>query len=51
MEKAILNTVDKRLTFTFLNKEYVVDVKGMDSDHWDADGEFMGNVMDKKHCL
>ena len=26
MSKAILNTVDKRLTFTFLNKEYVVDV-------------------------
>lgn len=36
MSKAILNTVDKRLTFTFLNKEYVVDVKGMDSDHWDT---------------
>ena len=36
MEKAILNTVDKRLTFTFLEKEYVVDVTGMDSDHWDT---------------
>ena len=36
MEKAILNTRDKRLTFTFLNKEYVVDVTGMDSDHWDT---------------
>jgi hypothetical protein len=36
MEKAILNTVDKRLTFTFLGKEYVVDVTGMDSDHWDT---------------
>jgi hypothetical protein len=36
MEKAILNTVDKRLTFTFLEKEYVVDVTGMESDHWDT---------------
>ena len=36
MEKAILNTIDKRLTFTFLNKEYVVDVSGMDYDHWDT---------------
>ena len=36
MEKAILNTVDKRLTFRFRDKEYVVDVKGMDSDHWDT---------------
>jgi hypothetical protein len=36
MKKAILNTVDKRLTFTFLNKEYVVDVTGMESDHWDT---------------
>jgi hypothetical protein len=36
MEKAILNTRDKRLTFTFLNKEYVIDVTGMDSDHWDT---------------
>jgi hypothetical protein len=36
MEKAILNTIDKRLTITFLNKEYVVDVTGMDSDHWDT---------------
>lgn len=36
MEKAILNTVDKRLTFTFLEKEYVIDVTGMESDHWDT---------------
>jgi hypothetical protein len=36
MEKAILNTVDKRLTFTFLGKEYVIDVTGMESDHWDT---------------
>ena len=36
MSKAILNTVDKRLTFRFRDKEYVVDVKGMDSDHWDT---------------
>jgi len=36
MEKAILNTRDKRLTFTFLDKEYVVDVTGMESDHWDT---------------
>jgi len=36
MEKAILNTVDKRLTFTFLGKEFVVDVTGMDFDHWDT---------------
>lgn len=36
MEKAILNTVDKRLTFTFLEKEYVVDVTGMEYDHWDT---------------
>lgn len=36
MSKAILNTVDKRLTFTFLNKEYVVDVTGMECDHWDT---------------
>jgi hypothetical protein len=36
MKKAILNTVDKRLTFTFLGKEYVVDVTGMDFDHWDT---------------
>jgi hypothetical protein len=35
MKKAILNTVDKRLTFIFRDKEFVVDVKGMDSDHWD----------------
>jgi hypothetical protein len=36
MEKAILNTRDKRLTFTFLGKEYVIDVTGMDYDHWDT---------------
>jgi hypothetical protein len=36
MKKAILNTVDKRLTFIFRDKEFVVDVKGMDSDHWDT---------------
>jgi hypothetical protein len=36
MEKAILNTVDKRLTFTFLGKEFVVDVTGVDFDHWDT---------------
>jgi hypothetical protein len=36
MKKAILNTVDKRLTFIFRDKEYVVDVKGMESDHWDT---------------
>jgi hypothetical protein len=36
MEKAILNTRDKRLTFTFLGKEYVIDVTGMESDHWDT---------------
>jgi hypothetical protein len=36
MEKAILNTIDKRLTFTFLGKEFVVDVTGMDFDHWDT---------------
>jgi hypothetical protein len=36
MEKAILNIVDKRLSFTFLGKEYVIDVKGMESDHWDT---------------
>jgi hypothetical protein len=36
MEKAILNIVDKRLSFTFLGKEYVIDVTGMESDHWDT---------------
>jgi len=36
MKKAILNTVDKRLTFIFRDKEFVVDVKGMESDHWDT---------------
>ena len=36
METAILNTRDKRLSFTFLGKEYVIDVTGMDYDHWDT---------------
>ena len=36
MSKAILNTVNKRLTFTFLGKEYVVNVTGMECDHWDT---------------
>jgi hypothetical protein len=36
MEKVILNIVDKRLSFTFLGKEYVIDVTGMESDHWDT---------------
>ena len=36
MKKAILNTVDKRLTFIFREKHFVVDVKGMECDHWDT---------------
>ena len=36
MKKANLNTVDKQLTFTFLGKEYVIDVTNMDYDHWDT---------------
>lgn len=34
MEKAILNVRDKRLTFTFNNEEFVIDVTGMEPDHW-----------------
>ena len=44
MEKAILNTVDKRLTFTFLDKEYVMDVTGMESDHWDTFKDEQTNI-------
>lgn len=44
MEKAILNTVDKRLTFTFLDKEYIVDVTGMDYDHWDTIKDVQTNI-------
>lgn len=36
MEKAILNVRDKKLSFTFLDEEIVVDVTGMDYDHWDS---------------
>lgn len=44
MGKAILNTRDKRLTFTFLEKEYVVDVTGMESDHWDTIKDEQTNI-------
>ena len=44
MEKAILNTRDKRLTFTFLGKEYVIDVTGMESDHWDTFKDEQTNI-------
>jgi hypothetical protein len=44
MKKAILNTVDKRLTFIFRDKEFVVDVKGMESDHWDTIKDEQRNI-------
>ena len=36
METAILNVAEKKLTFTFEGEEFVVDVTGMESDHWDS---------------
>lgn len=36
MEKAILNVKDKTLSFKFHGKDFVVDVSGMDYDHWDV---------------
>lgn len=36
MRKTILNTHNKTLTFTFWGEEFVVDVTGMEYDHWDT---------------